>query len=93
MTNKRIEELLYGIQKILADSRCDDWADIFSRVIDSYHHDPDSTRVQMRQLYGGMGSFNDLVLSSDGQPLIEENNRLDAMRKELYQEIKYSSRQ
>lgn len=39
----------------------------------------------IRRLYGGMGSFNDLVLSDgSGHMLIEENERLDALRKALF---------
>lgn len=36
------------------------------------------------KIYGGMGSFNDLVLHRDGIPLLEENDVLDELRHKLY---------
>lgn len=42
-------------------------------------------RSEMLRIYGGMGSFNDLVLYKEGQPMIKENQDLDKMRKELFQ--------
>jgi len=41
-------------------------------------------RNQILRIYGGMGSFNDLVLYKQGQPLIKENQKLDELRKELF---------
>ncbi|WP_438826910.1 DUF6966 domain-containing protein [Salmonella enterica] len=38
----------------------------------------------MKTLYGGMGSFNDLVLHKAGIPDKDENNKLDLLRHELY---------
>jgi hypothetical protein len=42
-------------------------------------------RRNMARIYGGMGSFNDLVLHKQGQPMIFENQTLDNLRKELFQ--------
>ena len=42
-------------------------------------------RSEILGIYGGMGSFNDLVLYNEGRPMIEENNSLDKLRKELFQ--------
>jgi len=38
-------------------------------------------------LYGGAGSFNDLVLYRDGKICMEENNELDRLRTGLYNAI------
>lgn len=41
-------------------------------------------RGEILRIYGGMGSFNDLVLYEQGQPMIKENQKLDKLRKELF---------
>lgn len=41
-------------------------------------------RSDLLRIYGGMGSFSDLVLYSEGQVLIKENQKLDSLRKELF---------
>ncbi len=35
-------------------------------------------------MYGGMGSFNDLVLFNGGKVCYKENEQLDMLRKDLY---------
>ncbi len=44
-------------------------------------------RSIMNTFKGGMGSFNDLVLHVDGKPLFNENDRLRALKSQLYDEI------
>ncbi len=41
----------------------------------------------IHQQFGGMGSFNDIVLYRDGSPLIQENDELDELRTQLYELI------
>jgi hypothetical protein len=36
--------------------------------------------VQLRELYGGMGSLNDVVLQRDGVMPVSDNERFDALR-------------
>lgn len=62
-----------------------DWADGFERMADEFPSDPDETKRQIRGCYGGMGSFNDLVLHKQGVPLRKENDELDRMRHELWE--------
>ena len=40
---------------------------------------------KLLKIYGGMDSFNDLVLYKNGMLCSYENERLDNLRKELYQ--------
>jgi hypothetical protein len=42
----------------------------------------------IKKLYGAAGSFSDVVLHKDRKPLIEENNKLERARHDLYQECK-----
>jgi len=46
-------------------------------------NDPNFIR-EIMNLYGGMGSFFDVVLYKDGKPLIQENNKLSRLTSELY---------
>ena len=39
---------------------------------------------EIKGLFGGMGSFTDLVLMRNGIICIDENNRLDQLRDRLY---------
>ena len=39
---------------------------------------------KIKALFGGMGSFTDLVLMRNGIICIDENNKLDQLRERLY---------
>ncbi len=41
-------------------------------------------RSDILRIYGGMGSFSDLILYGQGQPLIKENQKLEVLRKKLF---------
>lgn len=47
--------------------------------------DPDRFVDDVKRLFGGIGTLNDIVLSKNGRPLIKENDELDALRKKLYE--------
>lgn len=44
-------------------------------------------KSQLKRIFGGMGSFSDLVLFNDGKVLIAENNQLEKLRRELYESL------
>jgi hypothetical protein len=44
----------------------------------------------LKKLYGGMGSFNDIVLHKNGIPLIRENDELDDLRHKLYKQLDHA---
>lgn len=44
-------------------------------------------KSQLRGIFGGMGSFSDLILFKNGKILIDENNELDSLRQALYQSL------
>ncbi|MGE4513136.1 MAG: hypothetical protein AB7E26_04880 [Chryseobacterium sp.] len=41
----------------------------------------------IKKMYGGMGSFNDLVLYKDGKVDIEANEKLSVLREDLYKAV------
>ena len=81
-----IEELLTRIADVLASHNEAEWAKAFRRLYSEYRREPELAKSAIRSVYGGMGSFNDLVLlSSSGSPLVAENNELDCLRAELFE--------
>ncbi|MGH8780352.1 DUF6966 domain-containing protein [Paraburkholderia sp.] len=81
---RRIETILASMTNLLRLGRLDDWAHALERCSHDFVVDPSATCARVVSMYGGMGSLNDLVLYRNGQPLIKENNELDALRAELY---------
>ena len=45
---------------------------------------------KIKSLFGGMGSFTDLVLMRNGIFCIDENNKLDQLRDRLYNRMAQS---
>jgi len=62
------------------------WAHTFTRLMNHYGNKPEKEMAKaIIQLYGGMTSFNDLVLATNpGDLKIRANERLDLLREELY---------
>jgi hypothetical protein len=79
------ERILRDISTLLGDHGEQEWALSFRRLAGEYTAAPSYTRREIRRLYGGMGSFSDLVLHSpQGQPLVAENDTLASLRSELW---------
>ena len=83
--DERIEELLHDISTLLTSCGQANWGSVFNGYHATYPSNPEATARKILSVYGGMGSFNDVVLYTDGQVAVAENNRLDCMRKELYE--------
>ncbi|WP_334120931.1 DUF6966 domain-containing protein [Limnobacter sp.] len=47
-----------------------------------------NVKAQLRRIFGGMGSFSDFVFYENGKPLIDENNQLEMLRRELYDSLR-----
>lgn len=79
---EKIIELLVSVGE-------NNWADAFKsfrqRLGNSDSVNLETLRSEMLRIYGGMGSFNDLVLYDQGQPLVMENQALDKFRRELFE--------
>lgn len=80
-----ITDLLGEIVSLFVSQNEIEWARSLKTLIAMFENDPDEACRQIRSLYGGMGSFSDVVLHDpDGIPLREENDALDRFRDELY---------
>jgi hypothetical protein len=80
-----VDSLLLRIAELLRMHGPTDWAEALDRLASEYQHSPESTKGIIRSLYGGMGSFNDIVLHDpNGDPLRAENDELAALRGQLW---------
>jgi hypothetical protein len=64
------------------------WVSPFETLRGELDIDYDSALQSLKGLFGGMGSFNDLVLHKDGIPLRGENNELHELSDILYEQLK-----
>ncbi len=54
------------------------------KLAKKYELEPDDTKHIFLNLYGEMGSLNDLVLYRNGKVLMSENDELDQLRRDLF---------
>jgi hypothetical protein len=87
----RMKTVLEKIVTLLRSGGCEDWAATMEKLSPEIEENPEFATSQILALYGGMGSFNDIVLCSNGRPLVEKNDELDGLRRELY-DLCYSYR-
>jgi hypothetical protein len=86
-----MKTVLQKIVNLLRSGGCEDWAARMEKLSSEIEENSEYATSQILALYGGMGSFNDIVLCSNGRPLIKENDELDGLRGELY-DLCYSYR-
>lgn len=87
-----IKQILNDLITILQSTGESNWKNVLNNFYNDLTHvesDSDARRFanELMQIYGGMGSFSDLVLYQNNQPCITENNTLDDARKKLYKEL------
>ncbi|MES2702451.1 MAG: hypothetical protein V4649_07425 [Bacteroidota bacterium] len=71
---------------------CEKYGDAWSHTFTTFgwefeNGDVPAVARKVTHIYGGMGSFNDLVLHKDGRMVGADNDKLDMLREELFQEI------
>ena len=81
---EQIQLTLKRIAEILRTGGNQNWTPAFESFEQNFPHDPRATCSKIVSSYGGMGSFNDVVLYRNGQPLTAENEELDYLRTKLY---------
>lgn len=79
-----IEKLIVEIAALLRDEKVDQWSAAFKKFAAGWPSDPDHAAADILAAYGGLGSFNDVVLYRNGKPSFVQNQRLDALRTELF---------
>jgi hypothetical protein len=87
---KKISECLLQIILILESAQEYNWSDEILRLFNNFELDNHSKENihhiarQILSLYGGMNSLNDVVLYKNGNCLKEQNDKLDNLRKSLF---------
>ncbi len=72
-----VKKISFEIINLLKSAEEENWSKIFENLINKYETtSEDEIIYYIESLYGGMGSFNDLVLYIGESPSIDENERL-----------------
>ncbi|MEZ5973132.1 MAG: hypothetical protein R3C31_15075 [Hyphomonadaceae bacterium] len=87
----RLDALLMEIADLLRVGGHERWAVTFDRFRAQALADMVGAKVDILGVYGAAGSFNDIVLHREGHALLEENERLNAAREELWRLCRSSS--
>ena len=90
-SNDKIGEISGKLIKLLKENHESHWSVVLQNIRSEYVT-AESKNIVAKQfiiiMRGGMGSFLDLVLHKDRQPLIDANDQLDKLRHQLYEECK-----
>ena len=87
---KEIRKILLEIIELLEIVGEYDWRTTLKGLyVDNISSQKDWLR-KIKGLFGGMGSFTDLVLMKNGIICIDENNKLDQLRNRLYKRLCHS---
>ncbi|MND97989.1 hypothetical protein D3C80_903230 [compost metagenome] len=82
-----IKKTAVEIANILSSNDEVSWAKAFEKLGSELDVDYESSLHSLKGFYGGIGSFNDIVLHKNGIPLIRENDELDDLRHLLYKQL------
>ena len=81
----KIEEIIDLMIELIKDTDQNDWLLPLSNIKNMLLNEPINAKRKIVSMYGGMGSFSDLVLYKNGHLLIDESNRLFSLRALLYE--------
>ena len=86
--NDKIIILLKESIKLLSENNQKRWAEGLTSLMRHYIESDNKQEAAslIKKLYGGAGTLNDVVLHKNKRPLIEENNQLERVLNELYEE-------
>ncbi|VTQ52164.1 Uncharacterised protein [Campylobacter jejuni] len=79
-----IQIILDRVIKILSENNEENFSKVFAGLKEELRNHNNDALYALKRLFGGAGSFNDLVLHKNGQMLRSENDELDGLRHKLY---------
>jgi len=94
-SNEKIIKLVEEVINLLQQNDEERWVEVMKNLLQNYiflthsKNKREAANLIMKVMLGGMGSLSDVVLHKNGKPLIEENNRLNKVLDELYEECKH----
>lgn len=85
----KLLNVLNKITELLTSVDEKNWNKTFKYFINEAHeikteNEKKNLLSKILQIYGGLGSFSDLVIYVNGQVMIKENIKLEELRKELF---------
>jgi hypothetical protein len=86
---KEIEQILINLVKIFDDHELRTRSKVIRNLLEKIslqQIEEEELAGKIIDLYGGMGSFFDIVLTKSGKPLIEENDKLSQLKNDLFEE-------
>jgi hypothetical protein len=84
MKTEEIKEIMAKIISILLDTGMIDWSTAITKLSHEMDVDPDCAKKKILRLYGGMGSFNDIIIYKNGVLLVEKTNEFDELKTNLF---------
>jgi len=81
---EQLDNSLIKICKLLKCSSSATWAEAFEHLQRDLRESPSTGVTKILATYGGMSSFNDVVLYSNGILMRSENKELDQLRSEIF---------
>lgn len=82
-----IKDYCLQINQLLEEIDHSEKSDTFVRLANQYVTDKNKALSNIRSIYGGMGSFNDMILYKEGKADVEANEKLSALREGLYNAV------
>lgn len=87
---RTIEIILLEIISLLKENKENQWEKTFNFFLyNAAAYGFNNVKKDIRLVYAGMGSFNDLILYNDGKISYDSNIKLDNLRTELFDLVKY----
>ena len=83
-----IQALLMRISTLLLANNENVWGLLFLDFSERLKENYEYTLHEIKNQFGGAGSFSDLILMDKGKMLSDENNQLNKMQDELYRLLK-----
>ena len=84
MEQETMSGLLEEIRTLLSRVGEREWNDSFALIQARIRNGEPYLARDVLRIFGGMGSFSDLVLYEDGNLLLDETVQLDELRKRLF---------
>jgi len=82
-----VKDYCLQISKLLKETDNHEKSKAFIQLGSLYVTHKKEALSNIKNIYGGMGSFNDLVLYKDGKIDIEANEKFSALRENLYKAV------
>jgi hypothetical protein len=90
MKTDEIKEIMTKIIIILLDAGMADWSAAITKLSHEMDVDPDCAKKKVLRLYGGMGSFNDIIIYKNGELLVKKTNEFYELKMNLFELCKPS---